>query len=91
MAFYSLVNHVGLRRRTEHLIYCQIERTYPIGLFESKAGVSGCFTYGIHRRTFAISNFLYMFNSRLVNQQSHTFLRFVGDNFFGRQSLVTDR
>ena len=45
------------RRRTEHLIYCQIERTYPIGLFKGKTGVSGCFTYGIHRRTFAISNF----------------------------------
>ena len=38
MALYGLVNHVGFRRRTEHLIYCQIERTYPIGLFESKYG-----------------------------------------------------
>ena len=91
MTFYSLVYHVSLRRRTEHLVYCQVERTYTVSLFESKTMVTGCFTYHVHRSAFTFCNLLYMFDGFFVDKQAHTFLRFVGNDFFCRQSFIADR
>lgn len=91
MTFYSLVYHVCFRRRTKHLVYCQVERTYAISLFECKTVIACCFSNNVHRRTFAVGNLLYMFDCFFINQQSHTFLRFVGNNFFCRQCFVADR
>ena len=84
MTFYGLVNHISFRRRTEHLIYCQIKWTNTIGLFKGKTGITGSFTYRIHRSAFAVGYLLHVFDSRFINQQSHTFLRFIGYDFFGR-------
>ena len=91
MAFYSLVHHISFRRRTEHLIYCQIKWADTISLFKSETGITGSFTYSIHWGTFAVGYLLYVFNSRFINQQPHTFLRLIGNNLFGRQCFVTDR
>ena len=89
--FYRLVNHVSLRRRTEHLVNGQVERTHTVSLFEGKTMVTGCFTYGVHRSTFTFCNLANMFDSLFVDEQAHTFLTFVGDDFLGTQSFVTDR
>ena len=89
--FYSLVNHVSLRRRTEHLVYRQVEWTNTVCLFKCKAVVACCFTYSVHRSAFAFCNLAYMFDSLFVDEQAHTFLAFVGDNFLSRQCFVTDR
>ena len=59
MTFYSLVYHVCFRRRTKHLVYCQVERTYAISLFECKTVIACCFSNNVHRRTFAVGNALY--------------------------------
>ena len=53
--------------------------------------VASGLTYGVHRRAFALSNLAYMFDSLLVDEQSHALLALVGDDFLGRQSLVTNR
>ena len=74
MTFYSLVHHISFRRRAEHLVYGQVERTYAVSLFEGKTMVAGSFTYHVHRCTFAFCNLVYMFDGFFVNQQAHTFL-----------------
>ena len=89
--FYVLVNHVCLRRRTEHLVYSQVERTNTVSLFECEAMVACSFTYSVHRSAFAFCNLAYMFDSLFVDEQAHTFLAFVGDDFLSRQCFVTDR
>ena len=53
--------------------------------------IAGCFTDYVHRSAFAFGNLTYMFNGFFFNQQTHTFLTLVSDDFFSRQSLVTDR
>ena len=53
--------------------------------------VACSFSYHIHRSAFAFGNLAYVVDGLLVNQQAHTFLRFVGDDFLGRQGFVTDR
>lgn len=53
--------------------------------------VACSFTYNIHRGTFAFCNLSYVVNSLFIDKQSHTFLRFVCDDFLSRKSLVTDR
>ena len=89
--FYSLVNHVCLRRRTEHLVNGQVEWTNAVCLFECEAMVASSFTYSVHRSAFAFCNLAYMFDRLFVDEQAHTFLAFVGDDFLSRQSFVTDR
>ena len=91
VAFYSLVYHISLRRRTEHLVYRQVERAYTVGLLEGKAMVARGFAYHIHRGTFAFGYLFHMFDRFFFNQQSHTLLRFVGYDFFCRKCFVSDR
>ena len=91
MAFYCFVHHVCFRRRAEHLVNRQVKRTYAVGLFKGKAVVACRFAYHVHRSTFAFGNLLHVFDGFLFNQQSHAFLRFVGDDFLCRQCFVADR
>ena len=53
--------------------------------------IAGCFTYYVHRSAFAFGNLTYMFDGFFFDQKSHTFLTFVGDDFFSGQCLVADR
>ena len=91
VTFYGLVYHVSFGRRTEHLVYGQVERTDTVGLLESKTMISGRFTYHVHRSAFTFGNLAYVFDGFFFNKESHAFLAFVCYNFFGRQSFVTDR
>ena len=69
VTFYGFVYHVSFWRRTEHLVYRQIERTYAVSLLESKAMVAGRFTYYVHR-----SNLAYMLDSFFLDEKPHAFL-----------------
>ena len=68
MTFYGLVHHVSFRRRTEHLFYGKIERTYTVGLLESEAVVAGSFTDYVHRSPFAFGHLAYVLDSFFLNQ-----------------------
>ena len=74
VTFYGFVYHVSFWRRTEHLVYRQIERTYAVSLLESKAMVAGRFTYYVHRSTFAFGNLAYMLDSFFLDEKPHAFL-----------------
>jgi len=91
VTFYGFVYHVGLGRRTEHLVHSQIERTHTVRLLERKTMVAGCFAYYIHRSAFTFGNLAYVFNGFLFNKESHALLTFVCYNFFSRQRFVADR
>ena len=91
MTFYGFVYHICLGRWTEHLFYGKIERTYTVRLLESKAVVACRFSDYVHRGTFTFCNLAHMFDSFFFDKKSHTFLAFIGDDFFGRQRFVTDR
>ena len=71
--------------------YGKIERTYTVRLLESKAVVACRFSDYVHRGTFTFCNLAHMFDSFFFDKKSHTFLAFIGDDFFGRQRFVTDR
>ena len=75
---------------TEHLGYVKVERFNAIALLEREMGVASGLTNHIHRGALALSYLLYVFNMFLVNQQSHALLTLVGNDFLGRQRLVTD-
>lgn len=52
--------------------------------------VAGRFTDYVHRGTLTFGYLAYMFDGLFLNQQAHAFLAFVGNDFLGRQSRVTD-
>ena len=90
MTFHGLVHHIGLGGRSEHLFYGEVKRTYTVSLLEGKAMVAGRFTDYVHRGTLTFGYLAYMFDGLFLNQQAHAFLAFVGNDFLGRQSRVTD-
>ena len=89
-ALHGLVHHDGLGRRTEHLLYGQIEGTYAVGLLEGEAVVACCLAHGVHGGTFALGNTAHMLYGFLVNEQTHALLALVGNDFLGRECLVAD-
>ena len=68
VTFYGFVYHVGLGRRTEHLLYSKIKRTYTVSLLEGETMIAGCFTDYVHRSAFAFGNLTYMFDGFFFNQ-----------------------
>ena len=89
--FYRVVAHDGLGRVAKHLGNIQVERLHAIALFEREVGIASGLTDYVQRGAFALSYLLYVLNMFLVNQQAHTLLTFVGNDFFARQRLVADR
>ena len=90
VALYGVVYHDGLGRRAEHLVYGEVEGTYAILLLEGEAGITGGFTDYVHRSTLTLGNLLHMLDSLLTDEQAHTLLRLVGDDFLSREGRVTD-
>ena len=91
MTLNGLINHIGLWRRTEHLAYCQIERTDTISLLESKAMVACGFTHHIHWSALTLGNLADMFQCFFLDEQAHALLALVGDNFLRRKGFITNR
>ena len=89
-AFHGLVHHDGLGRRSEHLLYGQVEGTYAVGLLEGEAVVACCLAHGVHGGTFALGNAAHMLYGLFVNEQTHALLALVGNDFLGGESLVAD-
>ena len=74
----------------EHLAYLQVEGTYTVALLEGKVSVTCCLAHNIHGCPFAVSYLAYMLEVLLVDQESHSLLALVGNDFLGRESLVAD-
>ncbi len=91
MALYSIILHNGLWRVTEHLSNIQIEWLHTIALLEREVGIASGLTYYIQRSTLALSNLSNVLNVLLVDEQAHTLLTLVGNDFLARKGLVTDR
>ena len=68
MTFHGFVYHICLGRRTEHLLYSKIKRTYTVSLLEGETMIAGCFTDYIHWSAFAFGNLTYMFDGFFFNQ-----------------------
>ena len=62
-----------------------------IRLLKGKAVVASCFAHSIHRCALAVSNLLHVFDSAFVDEESHSLLRLVSDDFLSRESLVANR
>ena len=90
LTLYGFVNHDSLGRVTEHLSHIKVEGTHTIRLFESKMGIARTFTHYVHRSTFALSNLTHMVDVFFLNEETHTLLTFVGNDFLCRKCLVAD-
>jgi hypothetical protein len=66
---------------TEHLSHFEVERTHAVALLESKVSVACTFTYDIERCTLALSNLTHMVDVLFLNEQTHTLLALVGNDF----------
>ena len=58
--------------------------------FKRKALIINNFTHNIHRRAFSVGDALEGFNVVLANDQTHSFLRFVADDFLGGKRRVAN-
>ena len=85
---YGHVFHDGFRAGAEHLFYGEVEGTYAVGLFEGKAVIAGGFADGIHGSAFTVGNALYVFDGLFIDEQAHTFLALVGNDFLGAEGGV---
>ena len=91
MTYDRFIVHVGDRRVAKHLGNIQVKRFHTISLTETEMGITSRFTYYIQRSTFAFSDFSNMFTVLFIDEQTHSFLAFVGNNLFAGQGLVSDR
>ena len=91
MFFYGFICDDSFWRIAEHIVECQIDRSgFGRCLLKDKGMVVGGFTHYIHRSPFPIGNAVQTSNILFFHQQSHSFLRFIADDFLGRQGLVAD-
>ena len=88
---HGLVVHIGFRRMAEHLSHVEVERTDPVTLLKREVGVTGGLAYHIERSTLTLGNLAHMVDMFFLNEQSHTLLALVGDDFLRREGLVADR
>ncbi len=91
VALYSIILHDGLWRVTKHLGNIQIEWLHTIALLEREVGIAGGLTNHIQRSTLAISNFSYVLNVLLIDEQPHTLLTLIGNDLLARKGLIANR
>ena len=89
-AFHGLVPHDSLGRMTKHLSHIQVERTHAIRLLEGEVGIACGLSDDVKRRTLPFGYLADVFDVLLVDEESHAFLAFVGDDFLGRECRVAD-
>ena len=85
-----LVHHIGLGRGAEHIRQSQINRLVSPCLFEGQVHILRGASYDIHRSALTLSDAcdaLYIF---ALDEQSHTLLTLVADDFLGGKGLVSD-
>ena len=76
---------------TEHLSYIEVEWLHTISLLEAEVSIASSLTNHVHWSTLTVGNLLNLADILLVDEQAHTLLTLVGDDFLGAQSLVADR
>ena len=76
---------------TKHLSHIEVERSLPIPLLEGEMGISCRLADHIKRSSFPFCNLANMLDVFLVNEETHAFLTFVGDDFLSRKGRVADR
>ena len=81
MALYGLVHHIGLGRMTEHLSHIEVERLDAVALLETEVSITRGFANYIKRCTLALGNAAHVFDMFLIDEQAHTFLTLIGNNF----------
>ena len=74
----------------EHLRHIEVERFYAVALFEGEMRVARRFADHVERCPFAFSNLAHVVDVLLVDEQAHSFLTFVGDDFLRRERLIAD-
>ena len=75
---------------TKHLCYVEIEGTHTVFLLESEVGIASGFTHHIERCALAFSNFAHLVDVFFFDEEAHTLLALVGNDFFGRECSVAD-
>ena len=90
VALHRNVGHHGLRRVTKHLCYVEVEGTHTVFLLESEVGIASGFTHHIERCALAFSNFAHLVDVFFFDEEAHALLALVGNDFFGRESGVSD-
>ena len=89
--FHRLISHDSLGAVAKHLSHIEVERTLPIPLLEGEMGISCRFSDYIKRGALPFCNLADMLDVLLVDEESHAFLAFVGDDFLSRKGRVADR
>ena len=87
----GLVDHDRFGRVAEHLRYVQVEGALSVGLLEGEVRVAGRFAHHVHRGAFALGDAAHVFQVFLLDEQSHAFLAFVGNDFLGRECRIAHR
>ena len=89
--FHRLISHDSLRTMTKHLSHIEVERSLPIPLLEGEMGISCRLSDYIKRSALPFCNLADMLDVLLVDEESHAFLAFVGDDFLSRKCWVANR
>ena len=85
-----LVHHIGLGRGAEHIRQSQVNGLVSPCLFEGQVHILRGASYDIHRSTLTLGDAcdaLYIF---ALDEQAHTLLTLVTDDFLGGKGLVSD-
>ena len=85
-----LVHHIGLGRRAEHIRQSQVNGLVSPSLFEGQVHILRGASYDIHRSTLTLGDAcdaLYIF---ALDEQAHTLLTLVTDDFLGGKGLIPD-
>ena len=90
VALHRSIGHHGLGRVTKHLCYVEIEGTHTVFLLESEVSITSGFTHHIERCALAFSNFAHLVDVFFFDEEAHALLALVGNDFFGRESGVSD-
>ena len=69
---------------TKHLGHIKVEGSDAIALLESEVGIARCLADDVERSTLTLSNLPYVFEVLFLNEQSHTLLTLVGNDFLRR-------
>ena len=80
---YSDIGHDCLWRVSKHLCYIKVERLYTVTLNKAKVSISCGMSHHVHGRTLSFCNLFHVVKMLFINEQSHAFLAFIGNNFFG--------
>ena len=87
---HGLVAHDGLGRVAKHLSHIQVERALAIPLLEGEMGIAGGLADDVKRGALPFGYLADVLDVLLVDEETHAFLAFVGDDFLSRKRRVAD-